>query len=510
MHKNLIAAIGVLSMLSISISAGPNTKKSLSVTPNNQGIKKGVAGGSENSGQKNAEFVPPAAAANAGVFDFEKIHDYKIDYGQHKGKVAPIYGLRVRIEEDSGEELKKMISLPKKEMADIHKLPKKEKKKKIAKFYKNLCEQVHENPKLRNLLYKQLENDSSIFYNIKNLCDPKCFDRDSANGFITGFYIPGANQNIDPIVLIHGGPGGNAVAMLDVAAKLSAETGRSVLAYTQRGCEGSGVSFDRGKDTFDQSSQDLDKIIDVTLALSGKKRVALVGHSFGPLIQNHYLSHNDEKKKVSASINVAPGPVDIEGRIISIIKRKESVIKLQNKFNKEKNPITYEYMKGNAELTQFYDWDKAKNSLQEFLKNDSICLTNQKASRFQTSMAVGFDNNWNLEMDFIKKMKKDECYEQGLKKITVPTLIVHGEGDSIPLTSSEKLEKLIPTSELHVMKDAAHSMFDEKPEEFYPLVKNFLDRVDAGKKIGTGKIKDLESVGKKVRIPQDQEGVPAA
>jgi hypothetical protein len=58
------------------------------------------------------------------------------------------------------------------------------------------------------------------------------------------------------------------------------------------------------------------------------------------------------------------------------------------------------------------------------------------------------------------------------------------------------------------MKDTAHWMYDEKPEEFYPLVKNFLDRVDAGKKIGTGKIKDLESVGKKVRIPQDT--VPAA
>ncbi len=154
MHHNLIAAIGVLSMLSISISAGPNTKKTtakgpvksskvksskgknnvdkenkVSVTPKNP--ENSASSIPAHSDQENTNFVPPAEAVSAGVFDFEKIHDYKIDYGQHKGKVAPIYGLRVRIPGKNVkiEKFKKKFSLSNQKLNALNNLPEKKRKK---------------------------------------------------------------------------------------------------------------------------------------------------------------------------------------------------------------------------------------------------------------------------------------------------------------------------------------------------------------------------------------------
>jgi pimeloyl-ACP methyl ester carboxylesterase len=407
MYKNLMLATGMLSLLATHSSANPSLNREDSVL--------------QSLNQKNQGFIPPAAADKAGVFDFEKTHDYKIDHGPNKGKVAPIYGLRIRIEEDNAEQVKKMVALPKKEMDAIDMLPKKEKKKKIAEWYENFYKQLRENPKLVDVMYKQLESGSRIFYSEKNLCDPKCFDGDLEGGFITGFYTPGANQTIDPIVLIHGGPGGDAVSMLDVAANLSAATGRSVLAYTQRGCAGSGVSFDRAKDSFDQSSQDLGKVIDATRALSKRDQVVLCGHSFGPIIQSCYLSNNDSNKKVSSSIYIAPGPMDLEGRIASIVKRKELSAKFENKINKEKDPRLKHFMYHNIKSTQFYDWDKAKNYAQDLFKSDSRTLLETKNDNYQDSKNLGYENNWNLESDLIKKLRKDKSFEQCLKKNTVPT-----------------------------------------------------------------------------------------
>ena len=534
MNKKMIAAIGILNFLSSSISAAPKKQtidhkntSNRKVSPKSTKVKSSKSknnASEENKASiapKNPD-VPSAEAVAAGVFDFEKIYDYTIDYGQHKGKVAPIYGLRIRLAQDNAQRLKEMIALSKEEAEKIRVLPKKEHLKKVEDFYKNLYQRMDTDPKLVDAIYDQTNNDHRFISKSKHLYDPECYERASEDGFLSGFYIPGEDLSKDPIILVHGGPNGSAIGMLTVGADLSKTTGRSVLAYTQRGCQGSGVSFDPGKDSFQQSAQDLDKVIDTTLALSGKKQVVVCGHSFGPALVNEYLGTMDTGK-VSSYIAAGPAETDIACCIRMDLKRKESNAKNKSIVKKEKNPLIQSALKQSVDLTGFSDLTKAKEFFERTMKSDAVTLLYKNASNYECSKNISCSNNWEIDRDAFKRHRDTNAY-QVLKNIKVPTLIIAGEHDSIDPKSAKITAVKIQNSELFVMKDAAHWMFDEKPEEFYPLVKNFLDRVDAGEKIGTGKIvhagkktdtgkiEDLKSVGKKTRIqPRIQDkNVPAA
>src|SRR5579862_1893275 len=62
-----------------------------------------------------------------------------------------------------------------------------------------------------------------------------------------------------------------------------------------------------------------------------------------------------------------------------------------------------------------------------------------------------------------------------LKTISVPTLIVTGEDDSIPRSDFELMRQHIAGSRLHVIARAGHYAALEQPEEFAALLRGFLD-----------------------------------
>jgi pimeloyl-[acyl-carrier protein] methyl ester esterase len=65
--------------------------------------------------------------------------------------------------------------------------------------------------------------------------------------------------------------------------------------------------------------------------------------------------------------------------------------------------------------------------------------------------------------------------KDALRKINVPTLIVHGEKDSVcPLRAGEFLRDNIRGSKLYAVKDAGHMPFYTRPEEFNMTLEGFL------------------------------------
>jgi pimeloyl-ACP methyl ester carboxylesterase len=61
-----------------------------------------------------------------------------------------------------------------------------------------------------------------------------------------------------------------------------------------------------------------------------------------------------------------------------------------------------------------------------------------------------------------------------LKNITADTLVIYGRKDVYPTSMSEEYTKLIPNSEKEIIAGVGHFSYDEKPEYFAQLVKNFL------------------------------------
>jgi len=65
-----------------------------------------------------------------------------------------------------------------------------------------------------------------------------------------------------------------------------------------------------------------------------------------------------------------------------------------------------------------------------------------------------------------------------LHDIRQPTAIVVGELDVVtPPYLSEELRQRIPKSELHLISGAGHTVYVEKPDAFFEVVRGFLGRV---------------------------------
>ena len=62
-----------------------------------------------------------------------------------------------------------------------------------------------------------------------------------------------------------------------------------------------------------------------------------------------------------------------------------------------------------------------------------------------------------------------------LSTINVPTLVIAGDEDTIPLSEAELMNQRIPASRLHTISPAGHYAAMEKPEEYAGLLLKFLN-----------------------------------
>ena len=64
-----------------------------------------------------------------------------------------------------------------------------------------------------------------------------------------------------------------------------------------------------------------------------------------------------------------------------------------------------------------------------------------------------------------------------LNRITVPLLVVWGERDDISSPDNSKiLESHVRNTKVHILKEAGHACYLDKPEEFKVIVKDFLKK----------------------------------
>lgn len=81
-----------------------------------------------------------------------------------------------------------------------------------------------------------------------------------------------------------------------------------------------------------------------------------------------------------------------------------------------------------------------------------------------------------LNYTFYEDFKNNNCY-QAATKITIPTLIVHGDQDEeVPVAQSIKTSKLIPNCKLVIVEGAKHSYQEGRHEnEMLEAITNFID-----------------------------------
>ena len=65
-------------------------------------------------------------------------------------------------------------------------------------------------------------------------------------------------------------------------------------------------------------------------------------------------------------------------------------------------------------------------------------------------------------------------WRDDLRRVTVPALVMHGSADVIPTDSSREWAAALPDAHLAVLEGVGHFPYLESPEQFFPLVNDFL------------------------------------
>ncbi len=267
----------------------------------------------------------------------------------------------------------------------------------------------------------------------------------SANG--VSLYTRTVGSGSDVIVL-HGGPGAHHDYLLpqfDALAK-----GRTLRYYDQRGGGRSPVERDVPVGWREQVA-DLDALVTHWSAA----RATILGYSWGALLAMLYaIEHPDRVGRlalVSPAAATAEGRKEFEPRFAErmrdpgIVGARE---KLQRSGLKEREPGAYRRRLFELSVAgYFYDPDQARH------------LTPFRVT--------------GRTQDAVWKSLDSYDLTEGLRRLSVPALVMHGRHDPIPVSTAEHTAKLL-NAQFEVLEKSGHVPYVEEFDRFVELLDPFL------------------------------------
>ena len=260
-----------------------------------------------------------------------------------------------------------------------------------------------------------------------------------------------------PIVVLHGGPDFDHTYLLP-ELDLLAESFRLVY-YDQRG-RGRSAAGVRPEDvTIRSELEDLERV----RSHFGLETVAVLGHSWGGVLAMEYVIRSPERVSQLILLDTAPASSGDWGLLREEFARRRPPGEL------EAVAATDAYKRGDLEAEGAFNRihfsttvppDLLEVLLARLWSNsdeEGVLLARAIAQRLYDETARSAD--WNLL--------------PALRKLDVPTLLVHGEHDFIPVVLAERIADAVPGARLTVLPDCGHFTFLEAPELVFEEVARF-------------------------------------
>ena len=270
----------------------------------------------------------------------------------------------------------------------------------------------------------------------------------------------------DTIIAIHGGPGMDQETIAGDFAVLGAK--HTVSFYDQRGGGRSTLPADTTTLFAARQIQDLDEL----RKHFGVERVTLVAHSYGPLLAASYaIAHPVNVKRMVFFGPVPPRRGDFWQRVgRSVNSRLDSTQRaaMSAAGRRMADPA------GDTRQACHDYWALGlRPRLAEpdrtlpLIKSD-MCGSDPAGIRYGNRIGnrviMGSYGDWDLRPQ--------------LRTLNVPTLVVHGEEESIPMDLVEEWVSSLPHARLLRVPRAAHFTYAERPELVWPAVERFLAGLD--------------------------------
>lgn len=260
----------------------------------------------------------------------------------------------------------------------------------------------------------------------------------------------------NPLIVIHGGPGLTQDYLLPQMSKLAEN--HLVIFYDQRACGRSTGNITRDDMQISTFVSDLEHI----RKFFGLRQISLLGHSWGGFVAFQYaIAHPEKVNKLIISNSM---PASSEEFLLFIDEYFKRIAPYQ------------EEIKDLQESPQFLAGDS--DAFEKYLRLSfrTYCFDPEKADLLNLAMpdkaGLRFLQVYNVVRQnvFIKPFN----FHDALKKLQMPTLVIHGDFDPVPVSTAENLHKSIPNSKFILMKQCGHFPYVEKPQEYFDHLEEFL------------------------------------
>ncbi|PFA63101.1 proline iminopeptidase [Bacillus sp. AFS015802] len=288
------------------------------------------------------------------------------------------------------------------------------------------------------------------------------------NGINHWVKIEGAENQTIPLILIHGGPGGNHYVFERTAGPLLAKS-RTIIYYEQRGCGRS----DRPESDDDYSIDLLIKDFKELKKWLSAEKVDLLGYSFGGELALEITNYFPEE--IHQLILSAPSLLQ------TVIQKMVQVTGFMSIGESDLfNRLTEDIQTG-ATLEAIYNgvWEMVSPELVDLLLFEDQEIARKNRGLWEESHLV---NSGLMSRALMNSPVKVPLLDR-LKEIQHKTLILTGVFDrntGVPI--SKLIHTNLPYSRLVLFEESAHFPDLEETERFVKEIKMFLDKRHSQKK----------------------------
>ncbi|MGH7544873.1 MAG: alpha/beta fold hydrolase [Gemmatimonadota bacterium] len=256
-----------------------------------------------------------------------------------------------------------------------------------------------------------------------------------------------------PVVVLHGGPGAHHDYLLPQFGILA--DAFKLYFYDQRGGGRSKVARPH-EVTWRQHVADLEAL----RGAWGLERMRVVAYSWGGLLGLLYASEHPERLRCLVLVDPAPGWGDYYATFQEEFRRRtespevEAMRRaLETSGLKERDPEAYRQRRFELSVAGYFRDPSRATGLTPF-------RVQAQAQQATWASLHGYG----------------PTLRERLTSLDVPTLILHGRHDPIPLAWAQELAAYLPRAELVVLEKSAHVPYVEEPETLFARIRSFLER----------------------------------
>jgi proline iminopeptidase len=266
-----------------------------------------------------------------------------------------------------------------------------------------------------------------------------------------------------PIIILHGGPDFNHEYLLPEMDRLSDSF--RLIYYDQRGRGKSGGKVRPEEVSIELEIEDLEGV----RKHFGLESTAVLGHSWGGLLAMEYAIRHPER--VSQLILMNSGPASHDDYMLLRQEREKNATDDLERLKALRASIRYK--QGDLKADAAYYRIHFRGTIRQA----------EQLERVVNSLRVSFNEEGILKARAIEKRLMEETWLASaydllprLKELNMPTLVIHGEHDIVPVMCAAHIALAVPGARFSLLRNSGHFSFIEKTEVVGKEVREFLQR----------------------------------